>query len=230
MFRRLRYIVLLMLLVVALAALLRSFVAAESVYLMHATRHISLSSTEGTFILALRHVSFDSEAARELWLGTSGSSDPEQWQLGWAVDIGVRRALSRSLGFAFEARQRPGRRFDGIRRVIVPGTTVNQVLIEVPGWFVILALGGFPVYRLLQRDRLRRERAAHGLCVSCGYEAGPAYITCPQCGKKVRDESELNSGGLSGEANAPAATERSLPSSVRIAARLRRGVHRSVSN
>jgi hypothetical protein len=223
MFRWIRYFVLLILLGVAVAAVLRSFVAAETLYVWRDGSGVTISTVEGTFVLTARRVSFDSQEAREQWLSDGWPRMGDGLQIGWVADARVRRAFGSSMGFAFESRERTGRRFDGVQWIEMPGVLVRQTILELPAWFVLLVLGGFPVYRLVQRDWLRRHRAASGLCVSCGFGAGPAYITCPQCGKPVRPDTVLSTGAFQAPAPVPVPTERFVR-------KLRRATQRPLSD
>jgi hypothetical protein len=54
----------------------------------------------------------------------------------------------------------------------------------VPFWLPALLTAVLPLVwlRRLNRQRVRRRRAALGLCASCGYDLRASAGTCPECG------------------------------------------------
>jgi predicted amidophosphoribosyltransferase len=53
----------------------------------------------------------------------------------------------------------------------------------LPLWLFVVLLAGHSVWlRRVARQALRRERAATGLCHSCGYDLRATRGVCPECG------------------------------------------------
>lgn len=79
-----------------------------------------------------------------------------------------------------------------------PGLSEREV--DVPAWFVVLALAGLTAipYARLRRDARRRMRVARGLCLACGYELrGADHERCPECGHLVSSDSHGEPSSLS---------------------------------
>jgi hypothetical protein len=56
--------------------------------------------------------------------------------------------------------------------------------LRVPSWFLVALTAAMPARWLVRRRsaRLRRRRAAAGLCTSCGYDIRATPGHCPECG------------------------------------------------
>lgn len=56
--------------------------------------------------------------------------------------------------------------------------------VSFPHWLAVAVLAPFPLLHLAaaRRDRLRRHRLDHGLCLRCGYDLRANTGRCPECG------------------------------------------------
>ncbi len=60
---------------------------------------------------------------------------------------------------------------------------LDEWSIFFPDWFLVLLLAIFPAWRFGGWKRRRwRNRLAHGLCVTCGYDLRGSPERCPECG------------------------------------------------
>jgi len=193
MLRMLRYFVVLVLLILVAAATLRSFVSNEFISLARVDRAFTIATSDGLFFLVYNRVSFDSDPEYEAWRELMRTVQPqrtERWQLRWDVENrGVITPMPSVLGFGYESSSRQ----IGMRSGLT-GVTRSVDAVQLPAWFALLALGGFPLFRLIQRSHVRRQRVEQGLCVSCGFDPGPGYLTCPRCGQNVRPDEIFSKG------------------------------------
>jgi hypothetical protein len=81
-----------------------------------------------------------------------------------------------------------GFEWSGYEEPISPTSVGSGIVYErnlvIPYWALAAVTGALPFASALRwrRRRLRRNRAAHGLCPTCGYDLRATPERCPECG------------------------------------------------
>lgn len=126
---------------------------------------------------------------RFMWRNTNGDACGVALHRGrlsvWRIPI---MATPRT-GWHVEDQERPGLDW-WMTNSTARATTWRPRLVAIPLWWPLVVIGvptmlawGLPM-RLLPARR-RRERAARGLCRTCGYDVSGGAGTCPECGSTV---------------------------------------------
>ena len=166
----LRYVLSIMLLIVV-AAWVRSEWRSDSIMWTNSKRFIHLISTGGRLILTEQQWDHGT-ASPPGWSATFGSG-PSAWG---ASDAGYGRR--RFAGFEWSETTWWGHASENVVRSFhIPPYRV----IGVPYWF-IAALLSLPFVRALLSSLRRRRRLAQQLCPDCGYDLRGSPERCPECG------------------------------------------------
>lgn len=163
---------------------IRSFIVAERLAFQKANVRVMFVTSEGSFVFIQNRVDFSDPDVQQRWFDRAGV-DPVEWSKfhwAWTSDVGVFVSPDDSwLGFSMERYDRDFSQWggpDGIRR--------HGIAIEVPGWFVILVLGAWPIFWWTRHATIRYRREQRGECRMCGFAMGTAYTVCPVCGEMTR--------------------------------------------
>jgi hypothetical protein len=163
---------------------IRSFVVAERLALQKANTRVMFVTSEGSFVFIRNRVDFADAEVQKHWFDRAGV-DPVEWaklHWAWSSDVGVFVTPDDNFaGFSIERYDRDFSQWggpDGIRR--------QGIAVQVPGWFAIVVLGGWPIFFWTRRATLRYQREQRGQCRMCGFEMGTAYTVCPMCGEMTR--------------------------------------------
>jgi hypothetical protein len=163
---------------------IRSFVVAERLAFQKANVRMMFVTSEGSFVFIRNKVEFSDNEVQQRWFDRAGV-DPVEWKKlhwAWSSDVGVFVSPDDSFaGFSIEKYDRDFSQWggpDGIRR--------QGLALQVPGWFVILVLGGWPIFMWTRKATQRYQREQRGECRMCGFEMGTSYTVCPVCGEMTR--------------------------------------------
>jgi hypothetical protein len=144
-----------------------------------------IEANQGTILFSRSHLVFDTPEAEANWRALMGPERlryGDSWNSSWSRNMVVIASLDNSfLGFGAQSQviDPPRRRFT------IPGVAWQRTLVQVPHWFLILLIGGFPTWWLMRRSRIHRDLVKQGLCRRCGFEMGTLYHLCPKCGERA---------------------------------------------
>jgi hypothetical protein len=157
----------------------------EGVSIWHHRCENIIEANQGMILFSRSHQVFDTPEAEANWreaVGVERWRDADSWNVNWSRNMIAIASLDNSfLGFGARSEV-----IDAPRRYFsIPGVAWQKTLVQVPHWFVILLIGGFPTWWLMRRSRIHRNRAKQGLCQRCGFEMGTLYHLCPKCGERA---------------------------------------------
>jgi hypothetical protein len=113
----------------------------------------------------------------------------------WPAKGGMISTVPLGIEIKYDHLNRPGVRFHHKTGLLYFGFDVRSYSVStgeqstvtdvcVPFWLFAMLSAALPAiwYRRFRRDRRRRFRLSHGLCVFCGYDIRSTGSRCPECG------------------------------------------------
>jgi hypothetical protein len=163
----------------------RSMMNCEGVTISHHYIKTIVEANQGSILFGRFQRIFDTPEDQSEWrsmMGPERLHDEDSWSMDGSRNMIVLSAADDSfLGFTAQSSviEPPQRRF------MIPGISTKRTMVQVPHWFLLLLIGGFPTWWLMHRNRLHRDRTKQGLCHHCGFEMGALYHLCPKCGERA---------------------------------------------
>ena len=165
-----------MLLLLLIAAWLRSYRSIEALHWTDGQRFLALLSSGGRINLT-DSVWLNRTASPPGWRATSTPrTDPRRLPL-WETDPDI-YGRRRFLGFEWSDNLSP---WPSKQTVILSFHLPPYRLIAAPYWG-LAALAAVPLLRAMVGGYRRRVRRRHGLCPACAYDLRATPTACPECG------------------------------------------------